>query len=275
MLEEREERIDHSSLNPEELMELHRSLKLGRNPRKPGAIVLPFKKYKIGALPAAPATCSYIAASIVWAMLLNDTLGDCTCAGYLHMVQAWCAAAGVEFNPTNAMALWLYEKACGYVPGDPSTDQGGNEVDVLNFCRKNGVDGKHKIVSFVEVDTETAEMNQALFIFGGLYTGLAMPLAWQGSLVWDAPPKGQANAAKWKPGSWGGHCPPFLAYDAENNYTPLTWGSTAYRITAAAVAVYCDERYAPVSKDFLNASGVDLQGLDLAQLEADSKQIAA
>ena len=60
----------------------------------------------------------------------------------------------VPFPFTDQDALWLYERACGYNPSDPSTDQGGDEVTVMNFVQQNGLksDGSHKIAGYIAVN---------------------------------------------------------------------------------------------------------------------------
>lgn len=263
-----------------DLHAFHQGVRLGRNPRKFPVVKLA-NYLNTDKLPAPPLTCSWIAASIIWTMLANDTLGDCTCAAFLHMVQVWCAAVGVAFNPTDAMAIWMYSQACGYVPGNPATDQGGDEVSVLKFCQSTGVAG-HKIEGFAAVNPQNLdEVKQAIYLFGGVYSGLSMPLAWQGQTTWDAPSAFKkllrlvGVGADWTPGSWGGHATPWPAYDANGNCTVITWGSADYRITPRGMATYCDELYALVSSDFLNVHGVNPDGFNKAQLLADLQGLAA
>src|SRR5271156_345799 len=47
-------------------------------------------------------------------MMLNDTLGDCTCAAYYHAVQVWSAnaAGGIQTQPDGDVEK-LYVLACG------------------------------------------------------------------------------------------------------------------------------------------------------------------
>ncbi len=74
------------------------------------------------------------------------------------------------------------------------------------------------------------------------------------------------------PGSWGGHAVPILAYDADT-LTCITWGAKK-RMTWEFFARYCDESYAPLSLDWLNAHGTDPAGLDLAHLRAYLAQLS-
>lgn len=73
------------------------------------------------------------------------------------------------------------------------------------------------------------------------------------------------------PGSWGGHAVPVLAYDADT-LTCITWGAKK-RMTWDFFARYCDESYAALSPDWLNASGKTPEELDLAALEADLREL--
>src|SRR5271170_6620209 len=52
-------------------------------------------------------------------MMMNDTLGDCTCAAYYHALQVWSFdASGKIDTETDNDVEELYEKACGYKPSE-------------------------------------------------------------------------------------------------------------------------------------------------------------
>ncbi len=115
-----------------------------------------------------------------WGMMANDRLGDCTCAGMGHFLQLVTAnAQGSPVTLSDQDIILAYEAACGYNPGDPRTDQGGVEIDILNYWRTNGIGpAGHKITAFVAVNPLThREVMQALALFGGLYTGVALPVS--------------------------------------------------------------------------------------------------
>lgn len=123
----------------------------------------------------------------MWPMLGNNQYGDCAFAGALHLDQAWSDNAGKPFVPTDAQALAAYSAVCGFSPADPATDRGAVLLDVLNYWRQTGIAGR-KILAYVSVNMRNpAEVKQAINLFGGLYIGLALPLAWQTTDVWDAP----------------------------------------------------------------------------------------
>lgn len=264
------------------LLGFHRFTKLGKRAPRHDKRTLKFRDYARGAaLAPPPAACSWTTKIALWPMLANDRLGDCTCAGAGHMVECWTGNAKTLFMPTDAEAISMYEAVGGYVPGNNSTDNGADEVTVLNYWRQTGF-ANHKIEAYVSVDAANAiEVRQAIQLFGGVYIGLAMPMAWQGETIWDAPSSGVlarlyralVKDSDWTAGSWGGHAVPLLAYD-NNGYTPITWGSASYRITNAGLATYCDEMYACVSEDFIATNGLDPSGFDLAQLMVDLQGVS-
>ena len=128
----------------------------------------------VAALPPTPAVVDYASKVRMWPMYLNDQLGDCTCAGIAHAVQAWTAYAKGLVTLPNSAVLNLYERM-GYVPGNPATDQGAVEQDVLAEVHRNGIGG-HKILAYAQVDHEDPyEMKAALNLFGSLYLGAQMP----------------------------------------------------------------------------------------------------
>ena len=324
------------------------------------------------ALPPAPRSVDWTAEIPSWPMFSNDTLGDCTAAAAAHMIQCWTANAGDAFTPTNAQVIAAYSATGHYVPGNPATDRGAVELDVLSVWRQQGIAG-HKIDAYVAFSPRNFEhTRQAINIFGGIYIGLALPLSAQNQNVWDVPPqetflsrigaffrKGSACAAHsaknlprisagfvecglltvtcgsirslhsesfcgtpfcrstsalvtaadsnstpqacndeqnlsphaaslcevtpenlprdaqsisdFTPGSWGGHAVPVLAYDSDT-LTCITWGAKK-RMTWEFFSRYCDESYAPLSPDWLNAEGKTPEGLNLAALQADLHEI--
>ena len=60
--------------------------------------------------------------------------------------------------------------------------------------------------------------------------------------------------------------------ELSDGLTCITWG-VKKRMTWAFFAQYCDEAYAPLSRDWVNAQGIDPSGVDLASLTADLHQL--
>ena len=82
----------------------------------------------------APISCNdYLSAvKVPWGYMLNDTLGDCTCADTGHSLMLRTANASQIVVPSDADIEKLYEHF-GYVPGNPATDQGVTEDDICSF----------------------------------------------------------------------------------------------------------------------------------------------
>jgi hypothetical protein len=126
-------------------------------------------------------------------ILGNDELGDCTSAGWFHVLMAILADAGAPKTFTKDDAVKFYSLTTGYVPGNPDTDQGGNEVSVLSYLASKGIDGNgtDKILGFLTVDTSNAdEVKSLAYHFGGtIYMGAYLPKQWEQvsgpGYVWD------------------------------------------------------------------------------------------
>jgi hypothetical protein len=245
----------------------HSKMKLGRKAIKTDTRTLALANYLTPALPPPPPTADWTKGIASWGMMLNDKLGDCTIAGCGHAVQVWTANTGSEVTVPDSAVLAAYESWDGYNPADPSTDQGGIELDVLNDWQKNGFSG-NALLAFADPKPATlVEVHQSIALFGGVYIGLALPITAQNQDVWDVVPHGGANAKK---GSWGGHCVFVPKYD-QNGFTCITWGQLK-TMTLAFWKEYCDEAHALLSQDWLTAKGAP-NGFNQAQLLADLKAI--
>ena len=201
-------------------------MKLGRKPFRYNAVTPKFAKYMalMTTLPVAPATADWTTKVTNLGMMLNDQLGDCVCADMGHQEQVWTAANGNQVIVPDNAVLALYESACGYVPGNPNTDQGCVIDDVLAYMAKTGI-GSYKIDGFADFSPSRTDLVQdAVAYFGGCTLGVELPLAWQTASEWDAPPAGQRPVGQWQPNSWGGHCVPVVKYDTTGAYV-ITWGS--------------------------------------------------
>jgi hypothetical protein len=246
--------------------------KLGRQPKRSDQRTFKLSRYlKISELPAAPPAVDWTKAVPQYGMLLNDQLGDCVIAGMMHEAMTWQANAGSPIvQPSDAEVIAAYSAIGGYDPSDPSSDQGCNMLNALNYWRNTGISiggQKNQIVAFAEVDlTNDAEVKAALWLFGGLFTGFEMPQSAQNADQWMVPPS--FPHGKGKPGSWGGHCAPLAAEDGSGGFQAITWGE----LMPAAhnfVADYCDEAYAVLSTAWMEQNGQAPSGFDWAALQAD------
>src|SRR5690348_16644723 len=132
--------------------------KLGRRPRARSPRVAHMSALTAGrVLPPPPPAADYLSAlPDDLGVMLNSELSCCTCSAVYHAIQVWTAnaAAAMDTEP-DAEVLRLYELACGYVPADPSTDQGGVEQHVLRYWLRRGAPvttGLNRLGAFVEID---------------------------------------------------------------------------------------------------------------------------
>lgn len=239
----------------------------GRLPRRDDPRTLQLAHY-IGAVSQAPDAVDYTSkVTEAWGMLGNDTVGDCTCAAAAHTIMEWVAnATGTQVPFAAATVLGWYSAITGYNPNDPNSDQGANELDVLNFWRKNGL-SSHILGAYAAVDVANqAEVRTAVWVCGVVYIGFEV---FQSAM--DQFNLGQSWDVAADPGQdLGGHAVPVVGYNATGPVV-ITWGK-AQQMTWAFWAKYVDEAYGLVSTDELGAQSPF--GVDLASLEADLTAIS-
>jgi hypothetical protein len=242
-----------------------RYLPLGKLPPQYDPRTLQLAKYVTHELPAAPAKQIWSAKVKSWPMYMNDKIGNCAIAGPAHMVQGWSANAKKLVTIPDEAVLKGYQDVGGYQPGKPATDGGCIMLNVMKYWAKTGIGG-HKIGAYASVSPRsTLYVQDAIYLFGGLNTGFALPVTAQNQSVWDVVP-GAAKNQDAQPGSWGGHCVNIIDYDARS-LTCVTWGALK-KITWAFFKLYCDEAYAIISQDFLSG-GKAPNGFDVASLQTD------
>jgi hypothetical protein len=241
-------------------------VRLGRKAVKTDSRTLRLSPY-IKTLAPPPASSDWTKGITSWGMMLNDSLGDCTIAGVGHAVQVFTANTGSEVTVPDSTVLSYYESWDGYVNGDPSTDNGGIELDVLNNWQKNSFSG-HKLLAFADPTVSNAtEVKQSIALFGGTYIGMNVPNYIMDDIpsVWDVPTQSQDASID------GGHCVFITGYDA-SDLTFISWGSL-YKMTWGFWNQFVDEAHALLSQDFMESNGTSASGFDLASLQADLAQI--
>ena len=239
-------------------------VKLGKQPAHHDKRIPMLSKYT-ATLPAPPSAITYDSKITNLGMMLNDKLGDCTCAAVGHCIQQWTAEAQTKevVLPDQAIEK-LYEIVGHYNPANPSSDKGAVEIDVLNYWLGNPVQA-NKLSAFCALEPQNhQEIQDAVFIFGNCYIGLALPLSAQTQTVWTVPAGGATGQGA--PGSWGGHAVPIVAYD-QRGLTCITWGELK-RMTWQFWNAYCDEAYGLLSPDWVKAGRTPAK-FDWQQLEAD------
>jgi hypothetical protein len=243
------------------------SRKLGRKPSRPDQLkrTLKFKDYLGLALPAPPPRVDWSRGfNINYGMMLNDTLGDCTEAKRGHAVQIWTLDNGRMVTVPDSVVLAAYEADGGYVPGNPSTDQGESLIDNLNDWRANGFGGV-SLTAYASVDPSNwLHIQQAVYLFGGVDMGFSIP---QSALDQNA--AGQAwTVVQDDGGIAGGHDVWVMSYDtASQMLTCITWGMLQL-MSWEFFTTYCDESYALLSPSWLRG-GLSPDKFNMAELQAD------
>lgn len=169
-----------------------------------------------------PQVLDWLSAVANYPMYLNDSIGDCTIAMTGHQIEAWTKyGQGTTQEITNAQVLTAYEAVSGYVPGNPSTDNGAVLQDVLNYWRNTGIGG-HKIVAFAQVDVSNLiEVHSAIHYFGSISVGVNFPTQamnqFNAHQPWSVVPGDTIE---------GGHAIHVGAYNnPANELTCITWGA--------------------------------------------------
>jgi hypothetical protein len=244
----------------------HSKMKLGKNAPRHDVRTLQMAQYlQPEALPKIPPSQEWYDKVSQWPMMMNNKIGDCTCAAAGHLIEEWTAYTGKEVTLSDNQIVAAYSAITGYNPKTGKNDNGAVELDVLKYWKSTGFAGR-KISAFVGLEPANLDhIKASVFIFGGCYIGLALPISAQTQKIWSVPPGGLHGPGA--PGSWGGHAVPVVAYDA-NGLTVVTWGALK-QMTWGFWQAYCDEAYALLSPDWLKANDVAASGFDLAQLNAD------
>jgi hypothetical protein len=245
---------------------------LGRLPTDPAqrAANLKLARYFPAKLPSPPPLPIDASEGVgTWPMYLNDRLGDCACAAPAHMEEVFSKAVGSPRMLSDDDVLALYELQ-GYVPGNPATDQGSSMGNVLLNWRQGDWKAS-QIYAFCEIDVQNEQHLQlGLWLFRGLYIGVAMPITAQGQSVWDVVPD---MPGRNEPGSWGGHAINIVSINADGSREFISWGQRM-KMTKAFWDFYVDEAYCVVTHDLRAADSVLADnGFNLEQLEADMAEL--
>jgi hypothetical protein len=213
-------------------------------------------------------------------MMMNDTLGDCTCAAFYHALQVWSSnvsnGKSIDTEPDGDVEK-LYELACGYKHSQGGEGPGGNEQHVLKYLLTKGApmgpNGQtaHKIAAFVEVDPRNVDdVKRTINDCGVAYIGFNVPQyivppTGQPPAVWDVETK-QTNIV-------GGHAVVLAGYTASGARL-ISWGQY-YTMTWAFFAKYVDETYAIADSTWIAGGGKTPGGLTLAALEQQMQALKA
>jgi len=251
--------------------------KLGRTPRTFDPRVPHMSALLAGkTLVAPPASIDYSKAMpAAFGMMLNDQLGDCTCAAYYHARQVWSFNAdGSELTEPDKDVEQLYIGACGYDPKQPGEGPGGNEQHVLTYLMTTGAPigpggvGREKILGFVEVDPRILDdVKRTIADCGVAYIGFKvpqniMPAGGEPPQTWTVD-----RAAK----LIGGHAVALPGYDSTGPIV-ISWGRL-YKMTWEFFSTYVDEVYAIADPAWITAKGTTPGGLKTQELEAQMQAL--
>lgn len=247
---------------------------LGKLPARHDKRTLKLARYLTDDLAPPPLSVDWGAKLANLGPMLNDQLGDCTCAALGHIIEVWTSMNGNQVTLHDSAILKAYQEACGYDPGDPATDRGGIMLDVLNYFRTVGVGG-HRARAFVYVDpTNREHVKQAIHLFGGLYVGLGLPTTADKQERWHVVLGGTeqgGNNNDADPGSWGGHAINVCGY-GPRGLQCVTWGEKK-DMSWDFFQGYTDEAYAILSADWADADGAP-SGFDMARLSDDLQKVS-
>jgi hypothetical protein len=250
----------------------HKLVKLGRHPANLSRVAAHLQArdvLNLSTLPSRPAARDWgmvDGSPLAYQMFDNDQMGDCVFASLGNSQITQSANSGVEVAILDSDIIDAYSRFGGYVPGDGSTDNGANMLEVgLRLSHGELVAGR-KLLCFVAINPKDDDMMAAASeFFGGLWLGFDLPLAWQGADQWDVAPD-DSTSGKWAPRSWGGHAVHAHAYSPSINQ--LTTWTQGMPLTPAAQHRYCEEAYALIWDGLWTRltggncpAGIDLQRL--------------
>ena len=203
-------------------------------------------------------------------IMLNNTLGDCTCAAVYHAMQVWTFnGSGTMVTQPDPDVEKLYIKACGYNPKAGGEGPGGNEQHVLTYWLKTGAPigpkgtSTEKIAAFVEVDPRNVDdVKRTSNDCGVAYIGFNVP---QSIMPPNQPPPSVWQYDPSDSNIIGGHAVVLPGYDSQGPKV-ISWGQY-YTMTWEFFAHFVDEVYAIADANWIESKGTSPAGLTLAQLE--------
>lgn len=242
----------------------HPTKKFGKKPPRYDKRTLRFSDYVIK-LPPIPSGVNY--SKLDWPAMGNagrGAVGDCVMAAIGHEVEEWTTfGAGAPRYPSDQQVVDAYFQLTGGV------DSGLVILDTLNVWRQQGF-WNDKIDAYVALEPGNIDQAKAaIYLFGNVNIGMALPDT-NTFGPWD-------DAAGSGPPDFGnGHCVTLVGYDSTGFYA-VTWGDVIHMSWAwyekYAGPLGQGEAYAILSKDWLNAKGLDPDGFDYLALSDDLAQI--
>jgi hypothetical protein len=177
----------------------------------------------------------------------------------------WSANNGPVVTPSDQDVEDMYW-------GTGSEDIGRLSIDVLNYWRTTGMGGD-TIDAYVQINPlDFNEVQTALWLFGGIYSGVALPLTAQQQQKWSVVGNPNLDPASLG-GSWGGHAIPIVASIPHYGFTCITWGKKK-GMTFKFWNTYVDEAYAVLSGDWISkVKNVAPNGFAFQDLQSDLAKV--
>jgi len=195
-------------------------------------------------------------------MALNDTYGDCTIAGVVHMLQLAYAEIGEVFEyPGDDAVKQEYFKLTG------GADTGLVEHDVLKTWMTDGLFGT-KISAYAPVNIKNRdEMAAAIYLFGSVYLGVEMPpdaeTQFESHQPWHVPMYPEEPS--------GGHC---VVATGCNRFGVdiITWGATE-SMTWQWWETYGSEAWVVIPEAFVELDHGPIWNINILSLQEDLKNL--
>lgn len=204
-------------------------------------------------------------------MFGNDVLGNCAVAGSIEEIRLANALRGVEVNFTTETAIENYSAITGYVPGDPSTDEGTDVHELYNYRKMVGIadaDGnRHKILAYAGLTPDFDELLVALSLFDMVGIGIQVPdycdAQFEAHQPWQVLP-GRHQIE-------GGHYVPVVGAVDRNTALVYTWGAQQ-ELTAPFYAAFNTVAVVALTAE-LFTNGKDIDGVDMKKLARDLPEL--
>jgi len=165
----------------------------------------------------------------------NDSYGDCVFAALNHLAGVATGNAGALWHPTTEQVLADYATVTGFNPADPSTDNGTNEVDALNFYVEHGFANGTRALGWLDVNaTDKLEVKSTISLFEHALPCLELPDAY-------VHPYPSGDGFVWGVGTPNpnqGHAIIIVGYDDARGVLICTWGMLGW-LTWDALAALC------------------------------------
>lgn len=209
-------------------------------------------------LPKPPSAFDYASDVTSYPMALNDTYGDCTIAGIVHLLQLAYAEIGEVFTyPGDSAVKDTYFGMSGGV------DSGLVEADVMKHGSTEGFFGE-KFAGVMPVNIGSREeMREACYAFGGVYLGVEMP---------ENAEEQFANHEPWSPTKppeppVSGHC--VVATGCNSlGMDVVTWGATQ-PVTWKWWDTYKSEAWVVIPQVWVEVDHGPLANIDILRLQQD------